>query len=95
MGEKPEGLTLERVDNDKHYCKDNCKWATYAEQNANKGDYKNNTSGRKGVSFDKRSGKWLAYINRDGKRTLLGYHKTHQAAVDARKAAEDEYASKR
>jgi hypothetical protein len=32
MGEKPDGLSLERKDNDKGYCLDNCKWATPTEQ---------------------------------------------------------------
>ena len=32
MGECPEGLTLERKNNDEGYCKNNCKWATYKEQ---------------------------------------------------------------
>lgn len=29
------GLTLERIDNDGSYCKDNCKWATRKEQTRN------------------------------------------------------------
>ena len=36
MGECPDGLTIERRNNDAGYCKDNCKWATRAEQNNNK-----------------------------------------------------------
>lgn len=32
MGECPEGLTLERRDNDKGYSKDNCLWADYTAQ---------------------------------------------------------------
>ena len=36
MGDKPAGMTLERIDNDKGYFKENCKWATKAEQERNK-----------------------------------------------------------
>ncbi len=36
MGEKPYGLTLERVDNDGNYEPENCKWATWEEQNRNR-----------------------------------------------------------
>jgi len=35
MGERPEGCTLERIDNNKGYIKDNCRWATVAEQSRN------------------------------------------------------------
>lgn len=35
MGECPEGLTLERTDNDSGYGPENCVWATRAEQSAN------------------------------------------------------------
>jgi len=31
-----KGLTLERIDNNGNYCKGNCKWATYTEQNYNR-----------------------------------------------------------
>lgn len=35
MGVRPDGLTLERKNNAKGYSRDNCKWATRAEQNRN------------------------------------------------------------
>lgn len=37
MGPRPSrNHTVERIDNEKGYCKDNCRWATRAEQNRNK-----------------------------------------------------------
>ncbi len=36
MGERPEGLTLERRDNDKGYDKENCYWATNKQQMRNR-----------------------------------------------------------
>src|SRR5215471_14320347 len=35
MGEKPKGLTLERVNNDGDYEPNNCKWGTPTEQSRN------------------------------------------------------------
>ena len=37
VGEKPEGKTLDRVDNDKGYGPDNFRWSTGDEQQRNKG----------------------------------------------------------
>lgn len=37
MGKRPEGMTLDRIDNDGNYELKNCKWATSTEQNNNKG----------------------------------------------------------
>ena len=47
MGECPPGATLDRIDNEKGYEPNNCRWATRAQQNRN-------TRGNRWLTFDGR-----------------------------------------
>ncbi|MCC9273543.1 MAG: alcohol dehydrogenase [Enterococcus aquimarinus] len=53
--------------------------------------YSNNTSGQKGVYWDKRNKKWQSGITIKGKRIFLGYYANKQDAINARLEAEEKY----
>lgn len=58
----------------------NLREATHQQNNCNKSKYRRNTSGYKGVSWDKQNKKWVASIMAAGKYKFLGRHDTPQQA---------------
>jgi len=83
MGLKPApDYTLERVDNDKGYEPGNCIWATRHVQAMNRRTFRNNTSGERGVTFNKRTGRYIAQVNHKGQRYKAGG--TFETPVEAR-----------
>lgn len=81
-----KGLSIDRVDNDIGYSPTNCRWVAKTVQSRNtRNIYKHNTSGFRGVCFNKRDNKWQTTIMVNGKTKFLGLFPT---ALEAGKAYE-------
>lgn len=65
----------------------NLRIATNSQNGANRERLSNNTSGYKGVSWDKRRRKWHAYIYFNKKQIHLGFFDTAEQAYEAYCAA--------
>jgi hypothetical protein len=70
---------------------DNLREATSAQNGANTGKRSDNTSGFKGVCWNKHVGKWLAQIQIRSRMRYLGYFTTPEEASEAYQAAAKEY----
>lgn len=71
--------------------KNNLRIASQMENVRNRKKQKNNTSGRTGVSLDKKNNKWVAFIGHHHKHINLGHFINFEDAVKAREEAEDKY----
>lgn len=82
MGPRPSGLTLDRIDNDKGYSKDNCRWANRIVQMGNTRRNNKNV----GVSFNNARQDWVVFM----RKKYIGRFKKLEDALAARKSAEME-----
>lgn len=80
------GLSIDRINNEKGYSKDNCRWIPMYEQQKNRRDNNENV----GVVYDKKRKRWRADIARNGKRYFLGRFHTVEEAIYARDLKEKE-----
>lgn len=64
--------------------RENLRFCTKSQNAMNSKKRVGNTSGHKGVSWEKNRQKWKAYLNLQGKQIHLGYFDSKQEAVIAR-----------
>lgn len=82
-GRFPDGL-IDHVNGDPSDNRlENLRIATDAENKRNVGIRSHNTSGIKGVSWDKENRRWLAHATHNGRGFHLGRHLTKEAAAEA------------
>ena len=77
-------LTIDRIDNDKGYYPENCRFTDYFTQSANKSLSSNNTSGYIGVGRWGRCSSWKAQVMSKGKVVFNELFKDKKDAVIAR-----------
>ena len=76
-----QGLTLDRADNSKSYCPDNCRWVNRTAQQRNRRSQKGSSSQFVGVSFVTKHQKWLSSLKINGKSINLGLFTEEQDAA--------------
>lgn len=92
INKTPKGFLTDHINrNTLDNRKENLRVADKRINSINRGLQSNNTSGHKGISWNKKRKKWEAYIWKHRKKFLLGFFKNFNEAVEIRKSAEIKY----
>src|SRR5690606_18496037 len=82
FGEVPKGMVVDHIDgNGLNNSVGNLRLVSAEGNSKNKPKYSNNTSGTPGVTFDKKSKKWIARISENGCRKVIYYGESKNEAV--------------
>lgn len=83
MGECPDTLSLDRIDVNGNYCKDNCRWADRTIQSHNRRKMDGTSSKYVGVSYKQRDGMWDVRLGKHGVVVYRGLFADEEAAARA------------
>ena len=91
MGDKPDKMSLDRINPNKGYTPNNCRWATASIQSFNQRGNSKSQTGAIGVYQNASGGSYYARININNRVINLGSFKELSEAIKARKTAEIKY----